>query len=192
MRDLEVTLTVRNNQLKERRLGRGLSQDALAVASGVRKATILGLECLRVSSRDRWGRWTRAAEALSDFFDVDPGDLFPAALDAVRQPKAVRRLDVAEAMLLLPSPPDVEQCPQRLLERSREADAVLAAIEHLTPRHKFVLERRRGLNGKNEMTLEEICVEMGSTRERVREIEAQALARLRHPSISKTLKGFIE
>ncbi|HZP66184.1 MAG TPA: sigma-70 family RNA polymerase sigma factor [Rudaea sp.] len=52
-------------------------------------------------------------------------------------------------------------------------------IQRLTPRQRFVLERRYGLNEHGAQTLAEIAAELGLTRERVRQIQSEALARLR-------------
>jgi RNA polymerase primary sigma factor len=65
-------------------------------------------------------------------------------------------------------------------------------LETLTPREHKVLKLRFGLDDGRPRTLEEIGQEFGVTRERIRQIEAKALRKLRHPSRSKPLKDFIE
>jgi RNA polymerase primary sigma factor len=66
---------------------------------------------------------------------------------------------------------------------------VLATI---TPRESRVLELRFGLEDGRSRTLEEVGREFHVTRERIRQIEAKALRKLRHPSRSKKLKGYLE
>ncbi len=65
-------------------------------------------------------------------------------------------------------------------------------LETLTAREKRVLELRFGLEDGRSRTLEEVGQHFGVTRERIRQIEAKALRKLRHPSRSKKLKDFLE
>jgi RNA polymerase primary sigma factor len=81
------------------------------------------------------------------------------------------------------------------------ADAVLEqsltsttwqVLSTLTEREKRVLQMRFGIGDNSNHTLEEVGQDFEVTRERIRQIEAKALRKLRHPSRSKLLKGFIE
>ena len=65
-------------------------------------------------------------------------------------------------------------------------------LKTLTTREKRVLELRFGLEDGRSRTLEEVGQHFGVTRERIRQIEAKALRKLRHPSLSKKLKDFLE
>jgi len=62
----------------------------------------------------------------------------------------------------------------------------------LTPREEKVLRMRFGIGEKSDHTLEEVGQNFDVTRERIRQIEAKALRKLRHPSRSKRLKGFVD
>jgi RNA polymerase primary sigma factor len=62
----------------------------------------------------------------------------------------------------------------------------------LTPREEKVLRMRFGIGEKSDHTLEEVGRDFNVTRERIRQIEAKALRKLRHPSRSKKLKSFVE
>ncbi|HDL90074.1 MAG TPA: sigma-70 family RNA polymerase sigma factor, partial [Thermodesulforhabdus norvegica] len=73
-----------------------------------------------------------------------------------------------------------------LVERTRRALAML------TPREEKVLRMRFGIGEKADHTLEEVGQDFHVTRERIRQIEAKALRKLRHPSRRKELKTFIE
>ena len=65
-------------------------------------------------------------------------------------------------------------------------------LDSLTPREEKVLRLRFGLEDGRNRTLEEVGKEFNVTRERIRQIEAKALRKLRHPSRSKKLKDFLD
>ena len=65
-------------------------------------------------------------------------------------------------------------------------------LEELTEREKEVLRLRFGLEDGHPYTLEEVGKRFGVTRERIRQIEAKALRKLRHPSRSKKLRDFLD
>ena len=65
-------------------------------------------------------------------------------------------------------------------------------LSTLTPREEKVLRMRFGIGEKSDHTLEEVGQDFAVTRERIRQIEAKALRKLRHPSRSKKLKSFVE
>ena len=65
-------------------------------------------------------------------------------------------------------------------------------LQTLTPREAKVLRLRFGLEDGRPRTLEEVGKEFNVTRERIRQIEAKALRKLRHPSRSKKLRDFLD
>ena len=71
-------------------------------------------------------------------------------------------------------------------------EQLLGILDTLTPREEKVLRLRYGLDDGRPRTLEEVGKEFNVTRERIRQIEAKALRKLRHPSRSKRLKDFID
>jgi RNA polymerase primary sigma factor len=72
---------------------------------------------------------------------------------------------------------------------SEQTRKVLAS---LTPREERVLRMRFGIGEKYDHTLEEVGLDFDVTRERIRQIEAKALRKLRHPSRAKKLRSFVE
>jgi RNA polymerase primary sigma factor len=82
--------------------------------------------------------------------------------------------------------PDDAVINMNLAEQTRK---VLAT---LTPREEKVLRMRFGIGEKSDHTLEEVGQDFEVTRERIRQIEAKALRKLRHPSRSKRLRSFVE
>jgi RNA polymerase primary sigma factor len=83
--------------------------------------------------------------------------------------------------------PPVDAASRQLLKE--QIDDVLSS---LTPREQRVLQLRFGLEDGRSRTLEEVGKEFGVTRERIRQIEAKALRKLRHPSRSRKLKDYLE
>jgi RNA polymerase primary sigma factor len=72
------------------------------------------------------------------------------------------------------------------------AEQTRRVLATLTPREEKVLRMRFGIGEKSDHTLEEVGQDFEVTRERIRQIEAKALRKLRHPSRSKRLKAFVE
>ena len=66
------------------------------------------------------------------------------------------------------------------------------ALDTLSPRERRVLQLRFGLVDGHQRTLEEVGKRFGVTRERIRQLEAKALRKLRHPSRSQKLRDFLE
>ena len=71
-------------------------------------------------------------------------------------------------------------------------EQLLGVLDTLTPREEKVLRLRYGIDDGKPRTLEEVGREFNVTRERIRQIEAKALRKLRHPSRSKKLKDFLD
>jgi RNA polymerase primary sigma factor len=82
--------------------------------------------------------------------------------------------------------------PHAVAEASALKKHVAEALAELTPREQRILHMRFGLAGMTEHTLEEVGKTFGVTRERIRQIEARALEKLRRPSRSSKLKAFAE
>lgn len=82
--------------------------------------------------------------------------------------------------------------PDEEAEQLRLKSALLGALSMLEPREAQVLKMRFGLDMNREHTLEEVGRQLGVTRERVRQLEARALEKLRHPSRAAWLHTFIE
>ena len=102
-----------------------------------------------------------------------------------------------------PLTPETEDCfvdlvptetvtdPAELYEQKVLKEQVLKALGTLTPRERDVLTMRYGLEDGDPRTLAEIGQELGITRERVRQIEAKAIRKLRHPSRAAMLEDFV-
>ena len=84
------------------------------------------------------------------------------------------------------SPSPVEAATQHLLEETIEE-----VLSELTPRQSHILRLRFGLGGGEPHTLEEIANKFGLSRERIRQLEKEALRRLRHPRLAHSLRDYL-
>ncbi|HKK52962.1 MAG TPA: RNA polymerase sigma factor RpoD, partial [Myxococcota bacterium] len=82
--------------------------------------------------------------------------------------------------------------PQDAVIQSSLAEHTKELLATLAPREARVLRMRFGIGERSNRTLEEVGQDFDVTRERIRQIEAKALRKLRHPSRSRALKGFLE
>ena len=82
--------------------------------------------------------------------------------------------------------------PQEAVISMNLSETTRKVLESLTPREEKVLRMRFGIGEKYDHTLEEVGQDFDVTRERIRQIEAKALRKLRHPSRSRKLKSFLE
>ncbi|NLT57927.1 MAG: sigma-70 family RNA polymerase sigma factor, partial [Clostridiales bacterium] len=89
-------------------------------------------------------------------------------------------------------PDDDAPAPSEVASYTLLKEQLISVLGTLTPREERVLKLRFGLEDGRARTLEEVGKEFNVTRERIRQIEAKALRKLRHPSRSKRLKDFME
>jgi len=82
--------------------------------------------------------------------------------------------------------------PQEAVISSNLSEQTRKVLASLTPREEKVLRMRFGIGEKYDHTLEEVGQDFDVTRERIRQIEAKALRKLRHPSRARKLKSFVE
>ncbi len=82
--------------------------------------------------------------------------------------------------------------PSDVVAFSMLKQQLISILDTLTPREEKVLRLRYGIDDGRPRTLEEVGKEFNVTRERIRQIEAKALRKLRHPSRSKKLKEYLE
>ena len=82
--------------------------------------------------------------------------------------------------------------PGKAAENSNLRETTTRVLSSLTPREERVLRMRFGIGVNTDHTLEEVGQQFTVTRERIRQIEAKALRKLKHPSRSKQLKSFLD
>lgn len=82
--------------------------------------------------------------------------------------------------------------PMEVATQNLLKEQLMAVIDTLTPREQKVIRLRYGLDDSHPRTLEEVGKEFNVTRERIRQIEAKALRKLRHPNRSKRLTDYVD
>lgn len=192
MKDLELTMRVRNNRLKARRLGLGMTQPELAEAAGTSFGSYHQLECLKISPKTRDGEWRKPVKAIADFFRVMPEDLFPESIEGITCPVVTRTLDGHELQALMSTDQqrriDSASGKHDLLELT---DGIGKAMALLSPREQRILAMRFGLNGKPSMYFTEIAADFEISTERVRQIIDGALEKLKNNKLPhRYLEGF--
>lgn len=111
--------------------------------------------------------------------------MMPCSLDEAQTDDGSATLaeTIADPSQLTP----LEEVSQTLLR-----DDIAAAMAYLTGRERDILRLRYGLSDGNPMTLEQIGKQLNLTRERVRQLETEALKKLRDPLLGRRLRGYIE
>jgi RNA polymerase primary sigma factor len=113
-------------------------------------------------------------------------------------PQGAAGLDVglvsAAALTGVKRPPPVLSAvlPIDAVIRSNLRDATTRVLASLTPREERILRMRFGIGMNKDHTLEEVGNQFSVTRERIRQIEAKALRKLKHPSRSRELRSFLD
>ena len=172
-------------------------------------------EYLRGESGVQIQELSTSGKVVSEYWRIDPetgeeqipkpGDNVLLTLDLRLQEKVEEILKIAQDPVSLETPIGEEEdshlgdfIPDEGASEPSEAasytllkEQLVSVLSTLTPREEKVLKLRFGLEDGRTRTLEEVGKEFNVTRERIRQIEAKALRKLRHPSRSKKLKDFL-
>ena len=154
---------------------------------------------------DQINKLLRISHQLTQRLGRDPTPEELAAELEIPVRKVEQMLDVARRPLSLEMPTDDEGestlgdfvedteslAPPDEVSTSMLRDTLLDILADLPPREVKILQMRYGLLDGQTYTLEEVGKKMGVTRERVRQIEAQALSRLRHPAHARRLRDYL-
>lgn len=131
-------------------------------------------------------------EEIAESMDL-PADTVRAMMDASQHAIALERpvgddgdSEFGDFIEDQDTPSPVESATQNLLEETIEE-----VLAELTPRQSHILRLRFGLGGGEPHTLEEIANKFGLSRERIRQLEKEALRRLRHPKLAHNLRDYL-
>lgn len=149
---------------------------------------------------------TRAAQRFVQVHGREPSEADLAAATGIEEHKVRAVVSSSRKAVSLDAPmgPESEArvgdfvpdhtvpTPDETLARSRASNATRRLLERLTPRERRVLRLRFGIDEKTDRTLEEVGRELDLTRERIRQIETQALRKLKLPADLAKLRTYLE
>lgn len=187
IRDYRVRFTVRNNRILTAIEAAGYkTQAAFARAIGLNAGTLNDLVAMRKAPIGLSGEFTAEAKAVMEALGACPTDLWSEKqmTTTLRKNSGGFEIDQVQVQALLESQVEAMMLPDPCdaLEQKELADRVNEQLETLTPRERSVISQRFGIGCKSESTLEEVGQRFGVASERVRQIEAKALRKLRHPT----------
>ena len=87
---------------------------------------------------------------------------------------------------------DTTDSPADVAQRRELVDAISLELDHLPDRDRRIIDKRFGISSGEPQTLDDVAKQEGVTRERIRQIEQNTLARLRHPINSQRLRSYLE
>ena len=192
--------------------GRGYRFSTFAtwwVRQGVQRAVLNHGRTIRLPAHvsEKLRDVARQAQALEQRLGRAPTLAELAEASALTEPKLAALLRANQTPLSLETPLDEEASDSAEFGESvadaeartpdqaaaqQLADQVASVLQCLDDRERAVLSMRFGLDGDGGRVLEEVAMKIGLTRERVRQIEAAALRKLRHPSLARRLQGLAQ
>lgn len=190
MNDYRVNIKVRNNRILEAIERSGAESGGKWCAEkGLPYSAVNNLINMTASPILKAGHLTSTARNLCDALDKLPEDLWS---DEQIRPleKNFTSLEMShEQIMTLMPPEDTTYLTnfEHAIDSKKLVTVMAYATEGLTPQEQEVLKRRFF----DDMTLEEVGHRLGVNKERVRQIEAKALRKMRHPSRSDELRAFI-
>lgn len=191
-----------NHKMRERRRALGLTQKDLAILASVGINDVQAIERfadVRGGVRLVRSKLHRVAGVLElDFNELFPPDYLrtleewtvPARPRPFCWMPEVRLANLSSRDLRLALTDETMEHVEVEVDRSLLRGTVAALLNELTPRQRLVVEKRFGLDGEDAQTWEQIGCLLNVSRERIHQVEACAISRLRHPTRSKKLKPF--
>ena len=196
MTDYRVDIKVRNNNILRKIEEAGYSSvgEFCRLNNMMSRAGTIGeFVNLKRSPLDSKGQFLQVIEKMCDILLCSPEDLFSEVQLTTALESNRRSLEVNEAEMQFMLESHSEPL---LLEDQISQERLPVKIElmlsTLTPREAKVIKLRYGLDDCAPQTLEEVATQFDSSRERIRQIEAKALRKLRHPSRSERVREYIE
>ena len=187
MKDYVLEIKVKNNYMMTKMRERGIDTAAeLARRTGLTQPAVSVLLTLKVAALTKRGKWRPSLLKLAKFFNCLPEELVPPQHLEESLSRNTTTLEVGRADLKKIASWAMQDKavvdPLLLLAQGEAVEGVQTALGHLKPRERHVVAMRFGLDGESPATLDEVAETMGVTRERVRQIEAKGMRRLKQPT----------
>ncbi len=175
--EIGIRKTVFNATMRDERRRRGWTLYHLSLLTGIPSQTLGTYERMRsVPTLDK-------AQEIADALELPLQDVFPSILRALPRARPQEmRISAEQAFEVI----------EERIEGFFLEGPLQDAMSTLTDRERRVVQERFGLNGDGPKTLRAIAQLLGVTCERIRQIEGNALRKLRHPSRSQNLKKLLQ
>jgi DNA-directed RNA polymerase specialized sigma subunit len=168
MKEFEVTIKLKNNLIKRRRIELSLSPRQAAEKAGIGYEIWLKYEAMLQYPISGKGEWKPSARKLSEFLGFSPEELFPNCILAVKKTTVVAEVNALEMIAL--SGVDKVPCslpsPETMAQKSEVSGILCEAMSELTSREQLVIKKLLGFDGgggRDDHTLTEISEDVGIT-----------------------------
>jgi RNA polymerase sigma factor (sigma-70 family) len=194
MKDYLVEIKIKNNYLfSKMRENNITSINQLSVLSKTQPQQGGQIANLKVVPFNRYGKIKEWIVRIADVLNCEPLDLFPHQhidkyLDTNKASLNMNLTEMKSLTML-----ENELSETSLLEdfsNKELKEKISEILTSLKPREAYIIEMRYGLNDRDECSLSECSEAVNVSRERIRQIEAKALRKLRHPSRSNIIKDY--
>lgn len=185
MKDYALEIKVKNNYLLTKMRQHGiLTLTELSKETGINRNILYGLAGLKITAITKNGRWRQCITILAAYFNCMPEELVPSQHIDKSLPKNSAVVEIGQEDLgkIAWAAKGGGIDPLLLVFQGEAIDGVQDALSHLKPRERHVITMRYGLDGEPPATLDDVAKTMEVTRERVRQIEAKGIRRLKHPA----------
>ena len=181
MKDYKILIKVKNNYMLKAMEAAGVSNASeLSRLSKVSPSEVGFYLNLKKSPILTDGTFATSVKKIAEVLDRLPEDLFPAQHLRVPLRKNTTNIELDQEEMIGTGYIENES-PLELAEASIMSDNIQYQLRTLTPKEEDVMKMRHGIGDYDEHTLDAIAKKIDLTRERVRQIEAKALRKLRHP-----------
>lgn len=196
MDEFRVKVTVKNNLLASAIEDAGYAGwggiTRCAKDAGIPITALGNLVNLKLAPLTAEGEFSRYAKAIMELLGAAPSDLWTTeqltmSLEKNSAERSVSS-EVVKDLLDWRNERLIDSRPEDAVDAKMRERAIREVVKTLTRREEHILTKRFGLGSQGEMTLEEVALEEGITRERVRQIEQKAMRKMRHPSFRDKLQ----